>query len=116
MFQTDKAIHSSPVVCNNMVYFGCDNGNIYVVFSETGKMLNSFKTAYKIRSSAVLNKGKLYVVGAQLHCFNKLQKKSHIPFNATLFLSLLMCKKNYDVFILFKKDFFFLPLCSSSSE
>lgn len=51
---------SSPVVYNDMVFFGSGDGNIYALSCRTGEKLWSFKTGNAVRSTPAVDQGVLY--------------------------------------------------------
>jgi outer membrane protein assembly factor BamB len=53
-FETGDEVWSSPVVADNVVYFGSDDGHLYAVDIETGHEQWGFKTEKQVRSSPAI--------------------------------------------------------------
>lgn len=58
--QTISTVWSSPVICNDKVYIGSQEGMLYCLDLFTGKKLNSFQAKGKIFSSPVISDSLLY--------------------------------------------------------
>jgi outer membrane protein assembly factor BamB len=61
-FKTAGAIWSSPVLADNMVYFGSDDGNLYSVSAKTGKQVWQFKTDGKIMGRPTIEGSFVYAL------------------------------------------------------
>ncbi|HLB28445.1 MAG TPA: PQQ-binding-like beta-propeller repeat protein [Dehalococcoidales bacterium] len=60
-FATDGTIRSSPIIANNILYFGSDDGKLYAVDAATGKKLWDFKTGGPVYSTPSIANGMIYV-------------------------------------------------------
>jgi outer membrane protein assembly factor BamB len=56
-----KSIHSSPASDGQIVVFGCDNGLLYAVSVETGKLCWSAKTRSSILASPAVRDGRVLI-------------------------------------------------------
>ena len=67
-------IRTWPIVWDNVIYFGCDNGYFYAVDAKTGKPIWKLHTGLTVRSSPIIDiargtvifgsrEGKLYCIG-----------------------------------------------------
>jgi len=57
-----KPIRSAPIVANNVVYFGADDGNLYALHALTGgSPLWSNLIGKQIRSSPMISNGVVYI-------------------------------------------------------
>jgi outer membrane protein assembly factor BamB len=54
-FQASSSIKSSPIVWNNRVYVGCDDGWFYSLNANTGILIWKFNTGNKILSSPAID-------------------------------------------------------------
>jgi outer membrane protein assembly factor BamB len=61
-FKTAGAIWSSPVLADNVVYFGSDDGNLYSVFANSGKQVWQFKTNGKIMGRPTIDGSFVYAL------------------------------------------------------
>lgn len=57
---TISIVWSSPVICNNQVYIGSQEGNLYCLDLLTGKKINTFRAKGKIFSSPVISDNLLF--------------------------------------------------------
>src|ERR1043166_1601703 len=60
-FPTGDRIISSPVISNNMIYFGGDDGNIYAVNAGSGVQLWKYPTGGPVPATPAVVDGTLYV-------------------------------------------------------
>ena len=60
-FPTGDRIVSSPVIANNAIYFGGDDGNIYAVNAENGTQLWKYSTGGPVPATPAVVNGTLYV-------------------------------------------------------
>jgi outer membrane protein assembly factor BamB len=67
-----SAIHSSPASDGNAVFFGCDNGDLYAVGLEDGKLRWRGRTGGSIMASPSLSGGTVYVgsLDRAVHAFD----------------------------------------------
>ncbi len=59
-YRTVSIVWSSPIICNNTIYIGSQEGVLYAFDLYTGKKLNSFQASGKIFSSPIIEDGLLY--------------------------------------------------------
>jgi len=59
-FPTGDRIVSSPVLANNIVYFGGDDGNIYAVNANTGAQIWKYPTGGPVPATPAVSDGTLY--------------------------------------------------------
>jgi outer membrane protein assembly factor BamB len=59
-FKTDGKVFSSPVVCNNVVYIGSEDQNLYAIDKVTGNLLWKFHTGGAVHSSPAVYKNVVY--------------------------------------------------------
>jgi outer membrane protein assembly factor BamB len=57
----DSKIASPPVVTDDAVYFGTENGTAYAVDSDTGDLLWQWRTENYVRASPVVLDGVAYI-------------------------------------------------------
>ncbi len=70
-FKADGPIHSTPVIGQNRVFFGCDDFNLYCL-NPKGELIGRFSAADKIRGGLLVDSERLYF-GADDHnvyCLN----------------------------------------------
>lgn len=60
-FPTGDRIVSSPVIQDNIIYFGSDDGNVYAVDAETGRQVWKQKTKGPVSSSPAVADGSVFV-------------------------------------------------------
>ncbi|CUS79202.1 Outer membrane protein assembly factor BamB, contains PQQ-like beta-propeller repeat [Candidatus Kryptonium thompsonii] len=60
-FKASKPIRSSPASDGNAIVFGCDDGNVYCIDFETGKLRWKFNTNSPIFAPVSIHKGKVFV-------------------------------------------------------
>jgi len=56
-----RSIHSSPASDGNVIVFGCDNGSLYAVGINDGKLRWSAKTRASILASPSIQEGKVFI-------------------------------------------------------
>lgn len=61
--------HSSPLIHNNVLYFGAGNGVVSAVKADTGELLWSFKAGDIIHNTPVVVKDKLYIGSFDGHVY-----------------------------------------------
>ncbi len=73
---TEDSILSSPIENNGVIYIGSNDGNIYALASESGKLLWKYKTNGHVTSSPRIYKNKMFVSSndGYLYCFEKNEK------------------------------------------
>lgn len=59
-FQTEGAIHSTPVIANSTLYFGSTDGNFYAVDAQSGVQKWKFKTGGAVSSSPAIANDKIW--------------------------------------------------------
>ncbi|WP_367607669.1 PQQ-binding-like beta-propeller repeat protein [Legionella sp. W05-934-2] len=59
-FESKKDLRSSPVVHNDIVFFGSDDEYMYAIYKETGELKWKFKADGKIRSRPTIDNGIVY--------------------------------------------------------
>lgn len=59
-FKTGGKIFSSPVVCNNVLYIGSEDQNLYAIDKVTGKLLWKFGTGGAVHSSPAVYRNVVY--------------------------------------------------------
>ncbi|HPO89911.1 MAG TPA: PQQ-binding-like beta-propeller repeat protein [Victivallales bacterium] len=64
-FLTGGAIKSSPVIFNETVYVGSDDGNIYAINLLDGKEKWKFSTGAPVQSSAAIFAGKVFFINSR---------------------------------------------------
>lgn len=71
-FETGARIHSSPVISDDKLICGSDDGYIYCLDAKSGKLLWNLKTNSYIDSTPTIDKKKVYVTGNDgiLRCFD----------------------------------------------
>jgi outer membrane protein assembly factor BamB len=71
-FPLSAPVYSSPVIYENVVYFGCLDSSFYALDLESGKLLWSYKTGGQIRSTATIHASRLYFTSGdgKLYCFD----------------------------------------------
>jgi eukaryotic-like serine/threonine-protein kinase len=71
-FPTPAPIYSSPVVDNNVVYFGCLDSVFYALDLTNGKLLWKFKTHGSIRSTAAIKDNRIFFTSGdgKLYCLD----------------------------------------------
>jgi outer membrane protein assembly factor BamB len=60
-FPTQGAIHSSPAVAENLVYFGSSDDNIYAISTENGKLGWSYLTEGPVQASPAVTDNKVFI-------------------------------------------------------
>lgn len=60
-FPTGRAVRSSPVMVDGVVYVGSDDGSVYAVNADTGKEIWSYATGGPVDSSPAIFDGVVYV-------------------------------------------------------
>ncbi len=72
-FQTEGRVYSTPLIDNEMVYFGSLDTNFYAINKQTGQEIWRFKTEGEIRSSACVVENIVYFASADgnLYAVNK---------------------------------------------
>lgn len=60
-FKTDGKIFSSPIVHNGVVYIGSEDGFLYAIDEQSGKIKWKFKTGGAVHSSAAIFENTVYV-------------------------------------------------------
>lgn len=60
-FPTGNRIVSSPVLSNNKIYFGSDDGNVYAVDAESGRQIWKRSTKGPVASTPAIANGLVYV-------------------------------------------------------
>ncbi|MFH1783800.1 MAG: PQQ-binding-like beta-propeller repeat protein [bacterium] len=60
-YDTGSPIYSSPVVSGSVVYFGCDDGNVYAINALTGDFIGTFSIGSRITATPAVDAGVLYV-------------------------------------------------------
>ena len=79
-FQASGPIHSQPIVYNNVVYFGCDDGSFYAVNKNTGEVIWTYNVGSPIFSlpsiSTVDDVVAIGTTGGKVYCFNLTAAKS----------------------------------------
>ncbi len=58
---TNSIVWSSPIICNNKVYIGSNEGTLYCLDLLSGKQLSSYQTGGKIWSSPVIDDTVLFI-------------------------------------------------------
>jgi outer membrane protein assembly factor BamB len=96
-FKTNAPIISSPIVSDNVVYFGGLDSVIYALDLNTGNTKWTAKTNGEIRSTFSIHESKLFVVGGNgvLSCWDKSTGKSiwRTVFDKT---ALFLAERKYD--------------------
>ncbi len=59
-YKAEGQIYSNPTVVNNVVYFGCLDGNVYAISADSATKLWTFQTGFPMVSSPAVVNGKLY--------------------------------------------------------
>lgn len=72
VFTAEEPILSSPVVRNGLVYFGCNDWNVYCLNASTGEQVWKFTTEAAVRSSPAVVDGRLYIGSNddRVYCLN----------------------------------------------
>jgi eukaryotic-like serine/threonine-protein kinase len=72
-FKANAPLFSSPIINENIVYFGSLDSSMYAVSIETGQMKWKVKTQGQIRSTVYINNKDLYFTGCDgiFYCLNK---------------------------------------------
>jgi eukaryotic-like serine/threonine-protein kinase len=60
-YDTGNAIKSSPIISNNILYFGSDDGKLYAVDTINGSKYWDYTTGDKVRSSPAIINDTVYV-------------------------------------------------------
>lgn len=60
-FKSQKPIRSTPASDGKIVVFGCDDGNVYSLDLETGKLIWKFNTSSPIFAPVSISNGKIFV-------------------------------------------------------
>ena len=60
-YKAPDAIHSSPVIAQGLVFFGCDNKQVYALDALTGDRRWRFGTKAPVEASPLLRGGRLYI-------------------------------------------------------
>lgn len=60
-YDTGSPIYSSPVIEGGIVYFGCDDGNVYALNALSGAFIGTFPTGGRVTSTPAIDNGVLYV-------------------------------------------------------
>lgn len=70
-YDADDAIHSNPVVWNNLVLFGCDDHFLYFLDQE-GRLVRKFDTGGRLNATLLVDGDSLYYGSEDrcLHCVN----------------------------------------------
>ncbi len=96
-FTTKKPIYSSPVVSDNVAYFGGLDSTLYAVDVATGSLKWKLRTNGEIRSSPVVTNDRIYLAGGNglLTCANK---KTGVVIWRTVFdpTALFLGERRYD--------------------
>src|SRR5687767_12585848 len=74
-FKTTQPILSSPIIDENVVYFGGCDSTLYALQLKDSKVLWKFKTKGQIRSTVLVDGSHLYVNGGDGNLY-KLEKKN----------------------------------------
>jgi len=72
------AVFSTPVIHNNTIYVGTEEGYFYMINANTGKVIHEVKTGSPIRSNALVTGGNVFIESSgDLYCFdiNTAEKK-----------------------------------------
>lgn len=75
-YKTNGPIYSSPILENNIIYFGSLDSNFYAVDLNNGKLLWKYKTDGDIRSNAVIAGNNILVVSGD-GCLYSINKNTH---------------------------------------
>ncbi|MEM9077617.1 MAG: PQQ-binding-like beta-propeller repeat protein [Bacteroidota bacterium] len=72
-FKTADRIYSTPLIDNNMLFFGSGDGHLYALELETGKLAWKYKTAGKVHSSPFLYNNDVFFssTDGNVYCLNK---------------------------------------------
>jgi outer membrane protein assembly factor BamB len=60
IFRTNGAVRSSPVIADNILYAGSNDGNFYALDSKSGKEIWRFKTKEAVTSTAAVYNGTVW--------------------------------------------------------
>ncbi|MFP3902827.1 MAG: PQQ-binding-like beta-propeller repeat protein, partial [Armatimonadota bacterium] len=66
-------IDSSPALAGDLVFFGCDDGDIYALSAATGKQVWSFTAGAPITASPAISDGKMIIgsTDGAIYCFGR---------------------------------------------
>jgi outer membrane protein assembly factor BamB len=70
-YKAGRAVHSSPVISNGMVYFGSDDGYLYALDLTKGTQIWRYQTTDIIRSTPTVYKQNILVGGSRLYCLKE---------------------------------------------
>jgi len=72
IFEADDAIGSSPVIIDNMVLFGCADGNLYSLNLHTGGVKWMFKQPYAFEAPPAIIDQHVYIGSVEgiMYCLN----------------------------------------------
>jgi outer membrane protein assembly factor BamB len=60
-YPAGQPVNTSPVLGNGLIFFGCDDGAVYGINAQTGKLHWRFKTGAKVVGSPVYHEGVVYI-------------------------------------------------------
>lgn len=61
-FKTGKAVKSSPIIVNGVVYIGSDDGHLYALDAATGELKWKYNAGKPVRSSPAVMNGTLFSI------------------------------------------------------
>jgi len=72
IFTVEEPILSSPVMRNDLVYFGCNDWKVYCLNASSGEQVWNFTTEAPVRSSPAVVDGRLYIGSNddRVYCLN----------------------------------------------
>jgi eukaryotic-like serine/threonine-protein kinase len=73
-FKTGGRVFSSPVISNNMVFIGSDDGNMYALDEKDGKPVWVYSTGGRISSTAAIYQDRVYFISFDgfFYCLDRL--------------------------------------------
>lgn len=74
-YKTGDAIWSSPVIANNLVYFGSNDGFVYALNAESGQLVWQYRTKGRVVGQPTVSGSYLYILSDDGNLY-KLERKS----------------------------------------